>query len=269
MLSIEGCEIEFEQHGSLRADRPCLVFLHEGLGSARLWRDVPARLAARLSLPALVYSRRGYGASTPFDGVPAVDYMHAAARGELPAVLRALGVRRPLLIGHSDGASIALIRAGDAGAHRAAGAADEDEPALVVAIAPHLFVEPICSQSISALAAPAARTALVARLAKYHRDPAATFDGWSRAWLSDGFANWNIEALAARVRCPVLAIQGDADRYGTLRQLDRLAACTPGSLRLVLPGVGHAPHLERGARVLDVIARWVGWQLAHGSEADR
>lgn len=259
MLTIGAHEIEVLRIGSPGGDRPCLVFLHEGLGCVRMWREFPQRLAARLGLPAVVYSRLGYGQSDVFPNPPRLDYMHDAARTELPQLLRLLDVRRPILVGHSDGASIALIHAGDAGAR---GAPPAIAPTLVVALAPHLFVEPVCTESITRMRATSPRARMVERLAAYHRDAAATFDGWSGVWLEPGFPDWNIEPLVAAVRCPVLAIQGDADQYGTMRQLERIRALTADSLLLALPGVGHSPHLERPDRVIDAVSRYIAGVLS-------
>jgi pimeloyl-ACP methyl ester carboxylesterase len=230
------------------ADEPTLVFLHEGLGSVALWRDVPDRLAEATGRRALVYSRAGHGRSDPVDGPRSVDYMHHEALVVLPAVLGRFRVERPVLIGHSDGASIALIATG-AGAVTAS---------ALVLLAPHVFVEARSITGIAAARDAYAMSDLPARMARYHRDADATFRGWNDIWLSPQFRAWNIESFLPGVRVPVLVVQGEDDEYGTLAQVDAIEAGTTGSVeRLVLAGCGHAPHLEAADATLPAIARFV------------
>ena len=216
------------------------MFLHEGLGSVDLWRDFPDRLAAASGLDAIVYSRYGNGRSTPLRERRAVSYMHDEALETLPAMLALHGIEHPVLVGHSDGASIALIHAG----------AFPDRPAAVIAIAPHLFVEPPTLASIAAIRARYESAALRERMARHHADVDRTFYGWNEIWLHPPFADWNIEDYAARVRCPTLAVQGVDDEYGTLRQIERLQTLA-ADVRLVrLEACGHFPHRDQPGRLL-------------------
>jgi pimeloyl-ACP methyl ester carboxylesterase len=229
--------------------RPPLVFLHEGLGSAELWRDFPDSVAARLGARALIYSRFGYGHSDGLDGKRAPQFMHEEALTVLPALLDATGIERPLLIGHSDGASIALIHA----------ACARRPVAALVLMAPHSFVEPVCVASIANIRATYCSTAddaggLRNRLAKYHARVDDAFLGWADVWLAPEFQTWNIEDLTRAVSTPILLIQGADDEYGTLAQLDSIEARAQGPVsRLVLTNCGHAPHRDRAREVLDAI----------------
>jgi pimeloyl-ACP methyl ester carboxylesterase len=245
---LETCR--FGKHvGPLR-----VVLLHEGLGSVALWRDFPARLAAQLDEPVLAYSRAGYGQS-PLPAAPRdADFMHHEAQVVLPALLQAFGIAKPILIGHSDGASIALIHAGAA---RAASRPDAGRPAGVAVLAPHLFVEPVTVQEIAKVRDAFEASGLGPRLARYHRDPAATFHSWANAWLSDAFRQWNIETEVAAIDCPLLAIQGEEDQYGTPLQIERLVQLSPQAKALMLPGCRHSPHAEQPAVVLAALTGFV------------
>jgi pimeloyl-ACP methyl ester carboxylesterase len=227
------------------AGRPWLVFLHEGLGSVSLWRDFPEKLARRLDMPALIYSRRGYGQSDGLDGPREPDFMHREALDVLPKLLDALSIERAFLIGHSDGASMALIHA----AHQ------PERLAGAVLMAPHVIVEPISHQSIARTTDAYARTDLRARLARHHAHVDDAFYGWSRIWLDPRFRDWSLVAECARLSIPTLLIQGEDDEYGTLAQLDAIEAAAPiPPQRLVLPKCGHSPHRDREKDVLDAIA---------------
>jgi pimeloyl-ACP methyl ester carboxylesterase len=246
--TVTGRSIEFRAIPGDAARHP-LVFLHEGLGSAELWRDFPDKVAARLGAPALIYSRFGYGRSDGLAGPRTIRFMHEEALDVLPALLDQLGMARPLLIGHSDGASIALIHAA-AAARTVAGLA---------LMAPHVFVEPITVASIGSIRDTYRRDTtagdLRARLAKYHARVDDAFLGWADTWLRPEFLDWSIEDLLAGVTAPTLLIQGRDDQYGTLAQLDRIEAGVKGPVsRLVLEGCGHAPWRDRGAAVIDAIA---------------
>jgi pimeloyl-ACP methyl ester carboxylesterase len=220
---------------------PVAVFLHEGLGSVALWKDWPAQVCAAAGLRGLVYSRYGYGRSTPrpHEEQWAPSFMHTQAEDTLPALLAALGVgahgQRYWLIGHSDGGSIALIHA----------ARFPERVAGVVAIAPHIMVEDVSIASIERARDAWRTTDLPARLARYHADPASAFGGWNDVWLSPAFRDWSIEAMLARLRCPVLAIQGEDDEYGTLAQVEGIRARVPRAELLVLEHCGHSPHRDQ------------------------
>ena len=226
------------------AERPTLVFLHEGLGSISLWRNFPERLAAATGCPALVYSRRGYGNSDPL--LPPYrrpfDYLHHEALEVLPALLVQCGIRKPILFGHSDGATIALIYA----------SAPERGVTAVILEAPHVFVEPITLSGIRAICETWRTTDLRQRLARHHRHVDGAFWGWADAWLHPEFEGMTIEALLPLITCPVLVLQGEDDTYGTAAQVERVTTRVsgPASSRLI-PNCGHSPHHEQTETVLD------------------
>jgi len=231
------------------AGAPTLVLLHEALGSAGLWRDFPEGLAAATGLPVIAYSRRGFGGSDPRPLPLPLDYLDREADEALPALRRALALDRVVLVGHSDGATIALMHAGGPGAAGVLG---------VVAMAPHVFVEEITLAGIRA-ARPGYDQGLRARLARHHgAQTDAVFFGWHDTWLDPAFRDWSVEHRLPRIRCPVLAIQGVDDAYGSPDQVDRVVRQAGGPARaLLLPGCGHAPHRERRETVIDAIARFV------------
>jgi pimeloyl-ACP methyl ester carboxylesterase len=223
-----------------------LVFLHEGLGSVGLWRSFPAELCGHTGRAGVVYSRYGYGRSGVLTSPRRPDYMHREALEVLPAVLAALDVDRPVLVGHSDGASIALIATG-------AGIVD---PERLVLLAPHVFVEDVTIAGIEEARVAFETTDLPARLARHHDDASATFWSWNHIWLSPEFRAWNIESYLSGVTCPVLCVQGREDRYGTLAQVDAIeaGACGPCE-RVVLAECGHAPHLDRPEATVAAVSR--------------
>ncbi len=227
------------------AGRAPLVFLHEGLGSVALWRDFPDKVARRLGAPALVYSRFGYGRSDGLAGKRTPAFMHEEALNVLPPLLEQLGIARPLLIGHSDGASIAILYA----------ALSMRPVAGLALLAPHVIVEDVTVDSIARVRASYAQTDLRARLAKYHANVDDAFLGWADIWLDPAFRSWSIEQEVAGVAAPMLLIQGEDDEYGTLDQLDRITARTSTEVsRLVLPRCGHSPHRDQEPAVIDAIA---------------
>ncbi|MGH8692538.1 MAG: alpha/beta fold hydrolase [Burkholderiales bacterium] len=231
------------------ARRPALVFLHEGLGSIRQWRDFPARLAKATGCRALVYDRYGYGQSDVLqEERRTIGFMHSEALKALPELLNRSGVKNPVLVGHSDGASIALIHAG--AGHAARG---------VVAMAPHVFIEPICLRSIHRAREAFEKTDLEEKLGRYHRDARKTFYGWADVWLDPGFESWDIRGeYLPGVRCPVLAIQGRDDEYGTMAQLDEIARRVGGPCELLkLDNCGHAPFRDRPEETLKAVVRFV------------
>ena len=234
--------IETAWVGAEESLHPPVVFLHEGLGSVAMWKDFPARLCEAHGLRGLVFSRYGYGRSTPKppgERWPP-EFMHQQAHEVLPALFDELGIERPWLFGHSDGGSIALLYAARF-AERTAG---------VVAVAPHLFVEDVSITSIEQAREAYASTDLRERLARYHDDPDSAFRGWNDAWLSREFRSWNIEAEIASIRCPVLAVQGEDDEYGTLEQIRGIARRVPGTELLILPDCGHSPHRDQPERLI-------------------
>jgi pimeloyl-ACP methyl ester carboxylesterase len=241
---LDGRSIEYAAILGDAASRSTLVFLHEGLGSVSLWRDFPAKVARRSGAPALVYSRFGYGQSDGLNGRRTPQFMHEEALDVLPRLLDELGVENPLLVGHSDGASIALIHAALSG-----------RPVRgLVCMAPHAFVEPVCVESIAKIRETYGTTDLRGRLAKYHAHVDDAFYGWADIWLEPAFLAWSIEDLLGRITQPLLLIQGRDDEYGTLAQLDRIEARVKGpTSRLVLDACGHSPHRDQEAAVLDAI----------------
>jgi pimeloyl-ACP methyl ester carboxylesterase len=248
MLDVPGGPIEYELVPGA-GERPCLVFLHEGLGSIDLWRDLPEAIADALGgWTRLVYARHGYGASAPAELPRPVSYMHHEADVVLPAVLDALGIERPVVVGHSDGASIALLYAG--GGHPVTG---------LVCLAPHVFVEPESVAGIEEARRLFESTPLADRMARYHVDPVATFRGWNDVWLSDEFRSWDITDRLARIDAPVLLIQGSDDQYGTFAQLDAIAAGVSGPVEQVrIDGAGHAPHFDARDVVVRSVVRVIG-----------
>jgi len=237
-----GKRLEYEWLGPGPAAAPTLVFLHDGQGCVDTWRDFPAALAAATGCGALVYSRAGYGGSEALPGPWPVSFMHDEALASLPQVVAALGVRDGFLVGHSDGASISLIYAAAAGA----GAAGSWLRGMALE-APHVCVEPVCLESIAKLPALYRQPDLWRRMVRHHGANAqACSESWVEVWLRPEFRSWSIEDLLPRVRCPVLAIQGDQDPYGTLDQLRAVAAgCAGPAETLVLPGCGHTPHRQQ------------------------
>jgi pimeloyl-ACP methyl ester carboxylesterase len=222
---------------------PLMVFLHEGLGSVAMWKDFPARLCAACGVRGLVYSRPGYGGSTPRPSSQRwpTDFMHRQAEQVLPALLDALEIGgRYLLFGHSDGGSIALIHA----AHR------PGRVAGAIVLAPHILVEEFGLVSIRQ-ARDGYRTGdLRPRLARFHDDVDSAFWGWNDIWLSPEFLTWRLDAELGRIRCPVLAIQGVGDPYGTMAQIEGIAARVPGTTCLKLENCGHSPHRDQPDAVI-------------------
>jgi pimeloyl-ACP methyl ester carboxylesterase len=220
-----------------------LVLLHEGLGSVGLWRGFPAALAAATGRRVIAYSRFGHGRSDPPPHPRTPAFFHEEALEVLPELLDRLGAEAPLLLGHSDGASIALVHAGR---HRVEG---------LVLIAPHVFVEDVALAGIRRTREAFEHEGLRERMGRHHDDPDAAFEGWCGVWLDPAFRAWSLEADAALVDCPVLLIQGADDEYATLEQLDRIEARARGPVeRLVVPG-GHSPHLEQPEAVLAAVSR--------------
>lgn len=244
MASRGEIDIEYQLISPERRDADLLIFLHEGLGSVAMWRDFPARLCEATQTRGLVYSRYGYGASTPKapDEKWPVSYMHEQAGDALPALLSALGLQdeRPVLYGHSDGASISLLYA----------ALYPDRVKGIVVAAPHIFVEDVSITSIAAAREAYLNTDLPKRLGKFHRDVDAAFWGWNDIWLNPEFRAWNIESHLPQISCPVLAIQGEDDEYGTLAQIQGIARVVPGTELCILANCRHSPHKDQTDSVI-------------------
>ena len=245
-LTVNGKRLEISWHGPAPADAPTLVFLHDGLGCVELWRDFPRQLAEATGCGAFAYSRLGHGRSDPGELERSLRFMHEEAL-VLSDVLGAAGIRKAVLVGQSDGASIAIIHAGSPGARRVL---------ALVTEAAHVFSEEKTRQAITAAMRDYRHGTLRQKLQRYHGDNVdSVFGGWAGAWLDAGFGEWNIEAYLRRVRVPFLAIQGDADEYGTLGQVDAIeAGCAGRFERLILAGTGHSPHREQPERVIRAIA---------------
>lgn len=246
---VDGTALEYVRLPSAhpRKGAPTLVFLHEGLGSVAMWRDFPQRVADRCGCPALVYSRAGYGRSGPARLPRAVDYMHHEGLVVLPALLAALDIHRPILCGHSDGASIALICAGGT----------PTELTGLILMAPHVRVEELTVTSIAGAAEAYRETDLPSRLARHHADPDTAFWGWNEIWLAPAFRGWNIEAFLPAIHCPVLTIQGEDDEYGTMAQIDAIAAAVGDVEQCRLADCRHSPHKDQTEAALDAMGSFV------------
>src|SRR5882757_10614657 len=247
-LTIGASELEYRMIGPAPADAPTIVMLHEGLGSAALWGDFPEKLQAATLAGVLAYSRAGYGASTPVKLPRPLDYMHIEALEVLPKLLDQIGFRRGLLIGHSDGASIAAIYAGSRQDHRVQG---------IALIAPHFVVEDISVTSIAEIKRAYETSDLKAKLARWHSDVDNAFYGWNDAWLDPRFRSWDISEYLAYIRVPVAIVQGVDDAYGTMRQIEiaREECYCPVDVTLI-PGAGHQPHREAPGATLDAISEF-------------
>ena len=247
--SRQSLVIEYAFVGSADTRAPLIIFLHEGLGSVAMWRNFPAMLCDAVGARGLVYSRPGYGKSTPRPHAEkwGVDFMHVQARDVLPAFLAAIGIDatndRPWLFGHSDGGSIALIYA----------ALFPQNVAGVIVAAPHTFVEDVSVTSIAQTRETYLQTDLRSKLARYHDDVDSAFWGWNDIWLNPAFRAWSIEALLPQITCPLLAIQGIGDEYGTMAQIDGIANAVPQAQLLKLEACGHSPHRDQAQAVFDAV----------------
>jgi pimeloyl-ACP methyl ester carboxylesterase len=245
-LTIGASDLEYRMIGPAPDQAPTIVMLHEGLGCTGLWGDFPQKLQAATSAGVLVYSRVGYGASTPAKLPRPIDYMHVEALEVLPKLLDAIGFRRGILVGHSDGASIAAIYAGSHQDHRVQG---------IALIAPHFIVEDISVTSIAEIKRAFETTDLKAKLARWHKDVDNAFYGWNGAWLDPKFRDWDISEYLAYIRVPVAILQGADDQYGTIRQVEiAQEECYCPVDVTVLPGAGHSPHREAPEKTLDTIS---------------
>jgi pimeloyl-ACP methyl ester carboxylesterase len=247
-LRIGASDLEYRTIGPAPEEAPTIVMLHEGLGSAGLWGDFPEKLQAATGAGIFVYSRAGYGASTPAKLPRSLDYMHIEALEVLPRLLEAIGFRRGLLLGHSDGASIAAIYAGGVADHRIRGLA---------MIAPHFVVEDISVTSIAEIKTAYETSGLREKLARWHRDVDNAFYGWNGAWLDPKFRGWDISEYLAYIRVPVAILQGSDDQYGTIRQIEiAQEECYCPVDVTIIPGAGHSPHREAPGATLDAISEF-------------
>jgi pimeloyl-ACP methyl ester carboxylesterase len=247
-IVIDGKRLETLALEPRRAGAPTIVMLHEGLGSIALWKDFPAKLAEGTGGGVLVYSRYGHGNSDKLTEKRPVRFMHHEGEVVLPELLEKLGIVRPILVGHSDGGSIALIFAGK-------------YPAAVGGLileAPHVFVEDLSIASIAQAKTTYETTDFPQRLGRYHANVDATFWGWNDIWLDPAFRSWNIEEYLPKITCPVLCIQGEEDEYGTIAQVEAVKAGAPQTRIEMLPNCKHSPHRDREAKTLELMAEFVG-----------
>jgi pimeloyl-ACP methyl ester carboxylesterase len=232
---VEGKRLEARRIPARVSTRPPIVMLHEGLGSVSHWRDFPDRVAAETGSEIFVYSRYGHGRSSPLEEPREVFYMHHEAEVVVPLLLEQADVSRPVLLGHSDGASIAILYA----------ARFPNSAAALILEAPHVFVEDLTVESIAQARTAYQTNDLPERLARYHQDADRTFWGWNDIWLNPEFRSWNIESCLESIRCPVLVIQGEDDEYGTPRQLAAIQTKIPAAQVALFPQCKHAPHRDR------------------------
>ena len=247
-LVVKGVTLEYTCLGPSPDKAPTIVMLHEGLGCAALWRDFPARVAARTGMGVLVYSRQGYGQSDPAELPRPLDFMTREAVEVLPHVLDQAGIKRCILFGHSDGATIAAIHAGSVEDFRVRG---------LILMAPHFFTEEMGLDEIAKARAAFETTDMKVRMGRYHKDPENAFRGWNDTWLDPAFKVWNVGEVIDYFRIPVLAIQGRADQYGTLAQIEEIEARSYAPVdTVILNDCKHAPHLEQPDQTLNAVAEF-------------
>lgn len=248
-LTADGHRLEYEWIGPTPGDTPTLLFLHEGLGCLAMWKDFPAQVAGSVGYGALLYSRQGYGASGPMERPRTLRYLHDEALAVLPEILRTMSIQQTVLIGHSDGASLALIHAGNTA----------PETLGLILEAPHVFVEDITLEGIRRAGEIYRTTDLPQALARYHGNQTdAVFQAWYDTWLTTEFHAWNIEEYLPRITCPVMIIQGEDDEYGTMKQVDAIASQVSGPAEvLLLPNCGHAPHRDQQETTLRAMTRFI------------
>ena len=245
-LDLGSMRLEYRMIGPQPHVAPTIVMLHEGLGCVGLWGDFPDRIAAATGAGVLLYSRAGYGQSSPVALPRPLNFMHDEAREVLPRLLDAIGFRRGLLLGHSDGASIAAIYAGSVQDHRVRG---------LVLIAPHFFTEDMGVAEIARAKVAYDKSDLRQKLARWHADVDNAFNGWNGAWLDPKFREWDITEVLAYIRVPVAILQGVDDQYGTMRQVEVASEeCYCPVDVTVIPGAGHQPHREAPGPTLDAIS---------------
>lgn len=248
-FEVGGKSLEYACHGPPPDDAPTLVLLHEGLGCVALWRDFPSRLINATGWGVFVYSRAGYGKSDWAELPRPLDYMTIEAMEVLPDVLDAIGFKNGVLVGHSDGATIAAIHAGLCDGQRVKG---------VILMAPHFFTEEMGLTEIAKAKTAYEAADLSVKLSKYHHDPDNAFFGWNDSWLHPDFRQWNVEAVIDQIQVPVLAIQGQQDQYGTLAQIEVIERRCPAPVeKLVLEACRHSPFLDQEAEVIDAMSRFL------------
>jgi len=246
-LTVHHHRLEILRIPARKPHAPELVFLHEGLGSVSHWKDFPARVAAATGCPVTIYSRYGSGNSDVIAETRPVTYMHDEALHSLPGLLAQLRIEDPVLVGHSDGGSIAIIYA-----------AVHNHVRGIILLAPHVFVEDLSVASIAEAKTKFETTNLPEKLARHHRDAARTFWGWNNIWLHPDFRRWNIEAYLPRITCPILAIQGLDDQYGTMAQVEAIARQSGGPVEILrLADCRHSAHRDQPEAVLEGIAQFV------------
>jgi pimeloyl-ACP methyl ester carboxylesterase len=245
--------IEYQWVGSADANRPLIVFLHEGLGSVSMWKDFPQQLCAAANCLGLVYSRPGYGQSTPRSNEETwqPDFMHRQAFEVLPALLKALDVDtekdKPWLFGHSDGGSIALLFA----------ARYPTNILGAIVVAPHIFVEDVSISSIEVAKTAYQTTELRSKLRRHHADADSAFWGWNDIWLNPAFRHWNLTQAIKTITCPLLAVQGLDDEYGTLEQIHGIKRVLPATQLLELANCGHSPHRDQPDALIETCVSFV------------
>ena len=260
--TFDGITLETACYGPSPADAPTIILLHEGLGCIALWRSLPEQLVEHSDCGVFVYSRAGYGASDTVTLPRPLDYMENEAKA-LSGILDALQIKKSVLLGHSDGASIAAIYAGSAQDHRVRG---------LILIAPHFFVEPISIKAIEKARTDYDSGVLKEKLSIYHQDVDAAFNGWCDAWLDQKFRDWNIADNIDHLRIPVLAIQGTDDPYGTLAQIDELEQRSYAPVeQVILANCKHSPHLEKQQETLNAIQHYLKllWQMEGGFDTQQ
>ncbi len=246
-VTIAGKQLETLLIEAREESAPTIVMLHEGLGSIALWKDFPQRLAKCTGCGVLVYSRYGHGNSDRLLEKRPVSFMHHEAQVVLPGLLSAFGIARPILLGHSDGGSIALIYAGTF----------PKSPRALILEAPHVFVEDLGVESIAAATVSFQATDFREKLARYHAHVDETFWGWNDIWLDPAFRSWNIESFLDSIRCPILCIQGEQDEYGTPAQVQAVASRVPDTEIVMLGDCRHSPHRDQREKTLDLIRDFV------------
>lgn len=247
----QDIDLEYQLISASDPQAPLIIFLHEGLGSVSMWRNWPAMACKALNCRGLIYSRYGYGQSTARRaGEPrSIDYLHQEAHHDLPALLAALNMddEKPVLYGHSDGGSIALLYA----------AKYPERIQAIAAAAPHIFVEDITIDSIQAARSIYENTDLATRLGRHHRDPDSVFWSWNDTWLTPWFRHWNIESAVSQISCPILAIQGVDDEYGTLSQIEGIKRLAAQTRLLIIPDCGHSPHRDQPDTVIQALGQFI------------